>query len=204
MLMPEARRGSRAAGQALCGMLLMACASAPPAESKVSVPPPVAVSKAERFLPLLDKTVFAYETEAESTGERGLLVLEVRRPRPNRAELVVAGRIRRLEIDETGIRHVTGGWLLKDPLTSGASWPGDFGSIRVTALDRAVSTPAGEFQGCLETLESSNSAEFSKQTTTVYCPHVGIVMRRTEVESDQGHGVETIRLRSHGPRFELP
>jgi hypothetical protein len=161
------------------------------------------VTGAERFLPLRDATVFAYETESQTTGERGMLVLEVRRPRSELAELVVAGRVRRLEVTAAGIQHVEGGWLLKEPLSVGASWPGDFGSVQVTALDRAVTAPAGTFTDCLETTESASGPNFTKKTTTTYCPQVGIVLRHTEVESDEGAGVETIRLKSHGPRVDV-
>jgi hypothetical protein len=177
--------------------------SAPPAPAAPAAAPVVVVSGAERFLPLLDATVFAYETESETTGERGMLVLEVRRPRPERAELVVAGRVRRLEIDATGIKHVTGGWMLKEPIQVGAEWRGDFGQVRVTAIDRTVTTPAGTFSDCLETIETASGPTFAKNTTTAYCPQIGITARRTEVESDEGSGVESIRLRSHGPRVDV-
>jgi hypothetical protein len=132
-----------------------------------------------------------------------MLVLEVRRPRSSLAELSVAGRIQRLEIDATGIRHLTGGWLLKLPITLGASWRGDFGTVEVTSLERQLSVPAGRFSDCLETVESLSGADFNKRTTTAYCPGVGIVARRTEVESDEGNGVESLTLRSFGPRVDL-
>lgn len=154
-------------------------------------------------MPLIDATVFAYETTSELTGETGMLVLEVRRPRPGSAELVVAGRVRRLSIDPTGIQHATGGWLLKEPLERGATWKGDFGEVQVTALDRTVTTPAGVFAGCLDTTESSSGQDFAKRTITTYCPEVGITLRRTEVESDEGAGIESLRLRSHGPRVDV-
>lgn len=174
-------------------------APAPPPPSAA----PAATSSAERYLPLTDGTVFAYDTQSELTGERGVLMLEVRRRAPDRAELVVAGHVRRLTVDETGIRHVTGGWLLKEPLRVGATFPGDFGEVRVTAVDRALTTPAGDFRDCLETVETLRGADFTKSTTTTYCPHVGIVARRTEVDSDEGAGAESLLLRSHGPRVDL-
>ncbi|HYO95330.1 MAG TPA: hypothetical protein VER33_12500, partial [Polyangiaceae bacterium] len=64
---------------AVFGWLLLAAAcdrSPPPAASA----PPVStrsLGAAERFLPLLDATVFAYDTHSQATGELGLLVLEV-------------------------------------------------------------------------------------------------------------------------------
>lgn len=186
----------------LLGALGLACAcGAPPPPPKPAAP--AVTTSAERFLPLTHDTVFAYETRSEQTGETGLLVLEVRRPAPERAELAVAGNVTRLLVDDTGIRLVTGGWLLKLPLSLGATWPGDFGQVEVTAFDRVVETPAGVFAGCLETTEVQAGTGFSKKTATTYCPNVGIVLRRTEVESDEGSGAEAIRLRSHGPRFDI-
>jgi len=174
-----------------------------------SAPPPAAATTAspsvegvERWLPLKNATVYAYDTVSEPSGEKGMLVLEVRRARTSMVELSVAGRVQRVEVDATGIRHVTGGWLLKEPPTLGARWKGDFGAVEVTAIDRQVSVPAGKFTGCLETVESLAGADFNKRTTTVYCSGVGIATRRTEVESNEGNGVESLNLRSFGPKFE--
>lgn len=184
----------------LCGLSLAACGAPPPA-----APPPAPVRSAagvERWLPLNDATVFAYDTVSDPSGQKGMLVLEVRRTRTSLVELSVAGRVQRVEVDATGIRHVTGGYLLKEPLSVGARWRGDFGEVEVTALDRSVSVPAGNFANCLETVESLAGADFSKRTTTVYCADVGITTRRTEVESNEGNGVESLALRSFGPRFD--
>lgn len=181
-------------------LLVLGCASTSAAPKAAA---PSSAAGAEKFLPLVDDTVFAYDTESQPSGERGLLVLEVHRRGPDRAELAVAGHVTRLTLDETGIRLVTGGWLLKTPLVEGASWQGDYGQVRVTALDKPFASLAGQFSGCLETLESAQGPNFTKSTRTTYCPDVGIVSRVTQVESDEGDGSETIRLRSHGPRFDV-
>ncbi|MFZ5890113.1 MAG: hypothetical protein ACOY0T_03515 [Myxococcota bacterium] len=186
----------------LFAVLALACSPAAPPPAKPA-PAPVASSDAARFLPLADATVFAYDTESFHTGQKGLLVMEVRRPRPSLAELVVAGRVRRLDIDNTGVRHVTGGYLLKPPLALHAKFPGDFGMVEITAVDKTVSVPAGTFPGCLETTEELASTEFSKRTVTLFCPDVGIVERRTEAESNEGNLSEALKLRSHGPRVDL-
>ena len=68
---------------------------------------------------------------------------------------------------------------------------------------KSFESTAGGFSGCLETLESASGPDFTKSTRTTYCPDVGIVERITEVESDEGAGSEAIRLRSHGPRFDI-
>ncbi|MGC4091773.1 MAG: hypothetical protein QM756_28600 [Polyangiaceae bacterium] len=184
------------------GFACAACSAPKPPPPK-PVPMPVASSAVARYLPLLDATVLAFDSLAEQSGDKGLLVLEIRRPRPNMAELSVAGRVRRLEIDDSGVRHATGGYLLKPPLELHAKFPGDFGMVEITAVDKAVSVPAGNFSGCVETTEELNGADFHKRTVTSFCPDVGIVARRTEAESNEGNAVESLKLRSHGPRVDL-
>lgn len=196
-------RGATLTGLLGCLLFAAACDRSPP---PVASAPPVSTRSlggAERFLPLLDATVFAYDTHSQATGQRGLLVLEVRRRRADMAELVVAGRTRRVELAEEGIRHATGGWLLKQPLTLGATFQGDFGGVRISAIDRSVKVAAGSFDGCLETIEAVSNTGFSKSTTTLYCPNVGIVTRLTEAESDEGADTESMRLRSFGPKVDL-
>jgi hypothetical protein len=129
------------------------------------------------------------------------LVLEVRRRRPELAELVVAGRTQRLNVTPTSIELVTGGALLRAPLTVGATWRGDFGRVRVTNVSRSVTVPAGAFSGCVETVEEMTSAEGTKRTSTVFCPGVGIALRETEVEQDGAHATDRIELKSFGKRF---
>jgi len=179
--------------------LALACGSPQPApETKPKAATKVGVT---RYLPLEDATVFSYETRVDPDGERGLLVLEVRRRRPELAELVVAGRAQRLNVSEGAIELVTGGALLREPLTEGATWRGDFGRVRVTSVARTVTVPAGTFQGCLETVEEMTSAEGTKRTITAFCPDVGITLRETEVEQDAQHATERLALKSFGKRF---
>lgn len=192
--------GIRISGAGLIACVACARPAAPPAA--VAPPPPEAAGEVARYLPLQDATVFAYDTTSGG-AQKGMLVLEVRRRRGNLAELTVAGRTRRVELDATGIRHATGGYLLKPPLALHAKFPGDFGMVEVTAVDKPVSVPAGSFVGCVETTEELASAEFNKRTVTVYCPDVGIVARRTEAESNEGNLSESMVLRSHGPRVDL-
>jgi hypothetical protein len=185
---------------ALVALSLASCGDArkPAAEA----PRPALAAGVERWLPLVDRTVFAYDTVSEPSGDKGMLVLEIRRPGSTLAELVVAGHAQRVEVDATGIRHASGGYLLKEPLEVGAKFRGDFGEVEVTSVTREAKVPAGNFTGCLETVESVAQAAYSKRTTTVFCPGVGITLRRTEAESDDGSGAESMKLKSHGPKFE--
>ncbi len=186
---------------ALCGgVLAFACSSSPPPESAA---PAVAKTSLERYLPLDDDTVYSYETYSERSGERGVLVLRVHRPRPNLAELDVAGRIQRLYVSETSLELATGGYLLLAPLKPSAEWRGDFGQVRITSLDREVSVPAGKFKGCLETVEELATPQVSKRTTTVFCPDVGIAMRETEGQAGGESARETMSLKTYGKAFSM-
>jgi hypothetical protein len=178
--------------------LAVACGSPPPPQPK---PKPITGEGVLHYLPLEDETVFSYETHIEPDGLRGLLVLEVRRRRPELAEFVVAGRSQRFNVSATAVELVTGGALLRAPLAEGASWRGDFGRVRVTRVALSVTVPAGTFRDCLETVEEMTSAEGTKRTTTAFCPGVGITVRETEVEQDAQHATERIELKSFGKRF---
>lgn len=153
-------------------------------------------------MPLTHDTVFAYDTLSEATGETGLLVINITRPRPDMAELRVGGRAQRLEIVSDGIRHTTGGYLLKSPLAVGARYKGQFGDVRVTAVDRAIDVPAGKFSGCAETVEEA-SAPAPKKVTTTYCPNVGMVLLVAEGMVEGAYATERATLRSFGPRLDL-
>lgn len=175
-----------------------ACSASTPAKA----PSPLQNKDAlARYLPLAHDTVYSYDTFSEVSGEHGLLVMRVRRPRTDLAELDVAGRIQRLYIGEKGVSLATGGYLLRIPLAVGAEWVGDFGKVKVTALDRKVRVPAGSFERCVETVEEIASGEIKKRTLTVYCPDVGIVMRETQGQSGTEVALERIELKSYGPVF---
>jgi hypothetical protein len=180
--------------------LVLGCSGASP-------PPAAATTKAAasgvaRYLPLEDGTVFSYETTTEPAGERGLLVLEVRRPRADAATLVVAGRATPLSVGAHAVAHAAGGFFLSEPLVVGAEWHGDFGHVRVTRVGARVTVPAGTFDDCVETVEELSVREGAKRTTTTFCAGVGITSRATEVEQDGEHQSERIALKSFGKRFD--
>jgi hypothetical protein len=185
---------------AVYALFVTSCASgakqAPPANSA----PADAEYEIEKYFPLSAGTVFAYDTFNEDSGEKGLLVFEVFRPRPGRADLKVGGQVKqRLELQSDGISHLEGGYLLKTPLTAGAQWKGRWGTVTVNAVDRAVETPAGHFVGCVETVEEDGT----KKATSVYCPEVGLVSLDAEGENENGYAHERAVLRSFGPRVDL-
>lgn len=188
-------------GALACAVLTGGVSCGSSAAKQADAPAPVARGIA-RYLPLEDGTVYAYETTTVPETERGLLILEVRRPRPDVAELVVAGRARRLRIAKDAVAHQTGGFLLREPLAVGAGWHGDFGHVRVTRVDLAVTVGAGRFTGCVETVEELTTREGEKRTTTAFCPGVGIALRETEAEQGGEAQSERIALKSYGKKFD--
>jgi hypothetical protein len=186
-------------GWVLAVVFAVGCGKPPPPSAP---PKKLATTELNRLMPLEDATVFSYDTVTEPSGERGLLILEIRRPRPDMAELIVAGRTRRLIVNAHDIAHATGGYLLKQPLTVGATYKGDFGNVRVTGVDKSVTLPAGAYTGCLETTEEAVSNEGEKRTVTLFCPGVGIAQRETEAEQEGMSATERISLKSFGPRFD--
>jgi hypothetical protein len=201
--MGASRKGRAAPRRWRAGLLVAlvaaGCASPPPA-AKTSAAP--AATGLARYLPLEDGTVASFDTVSEPSGERGLLVLEIRRPNPETAELVVAGHASRLRLSTGVVAHAAGGFLLREPLAAGAEWKGDFGHVRVTRTDRSVTVAAGTFTNCVETVEELTTREGEKRTTTVFCPGVGIALRETAAEQGALQQSERITLKSFGPKFD--
>lgn len=160
-----------------------------------------AVTDIERYMPLKPDTVYAFETSIENSGEKGVLMMHVDRPRANQAVLVVGGKSQRLEIEKQGIRLTTGGWLLKAPLAVAAQFKGQFGQVVIRSTDAEVQVPAGRFTGCVETIEES--AAVRKRVTTVFCPDIGIVSLDAEGTIGDEFGRERAVLRSYGPRVDI-
>jgi hypothetical protein len=154
----------------------------------------------QRYLPLEQGSVMSYDTRRESSGETGVLILRVNRPRPELVELIGA-RIERLDLTPDAVAYATGGYLLKAPLAVGASWRGRMGTVRVVSADKQLEVPAGRFSGCLETVEEA--AAQKARVTTVFCPDVGIVSIDAEGEIDGAYDKESARLRYHGPAVDL-
>ena len=159
------------------------------------------ISDVQRYLPLTANTVFAFITEVENTGEKGVLMMSIDRPRPEHAVLMVGGKAQRLEIVPEGVRLATGGWLLKAPLSEGATFRGQFANVVVKSTNKSVEVPAGRFTGCIETVEEGVAVK--KRVTTVFCPDVGIVLLDAEGAIGDDFGRERALLRSHGPRVDI-
>jgi len=186
----------------------LACLPAACAETAAPSEPPraplaPATQGVSRYLPLPDDTVYTYETYSESTGDTGVMMLVVSRPRPGLAELDVAGKIQRVEILADGVRHIAGGYLLQAPHTAGQRFRGAFGAVVVTGVDVSIQVPAGDFSGCVTTVEESRSAAASRRVTSVYCPDVGLVSLEAEAADDRELLAESYRLKAFAPRVDV-
>ncbi|HEX2677271.1 MAG TPA: hypothetical protein VHM19_11540 [Polyangiales bacterium] len=83
---------------------------------------------------------------------------------------------------DDGIVRVPGnGYLLKAPITQGATWTsGADTTARVTALHVALHTPAGDLEECV-TVQEDNAVN-GQHVTTTYCPGVGPAQVVSEME----------------------
>jgi len=187
----------------LSAVLSAACAARP--ATPPSAPAKPVIGELTRYLPLENDTVFSYETYIEDTNERGIAVFEIKRPRPELAELSIAGQVRkRYYFEPAGVRSGHGGYLLKSPLSLNAEWTGDDGKVKVTSVNQSVDTPAGKFTGCLQTVEEAQLGSATRKTTTVFCPGVGITVLQIEAEQVGTSVLQRLTLKSFGPRFKAP
>jgi hypothetical protein len=157
----------------------------------------------ERYMPLEDGTVFSYDTHSERDNARGILIVQISRPRPGRVDLRMGSRTERLQFVPDGIAYVEGGYLLKAPLSKGATWHSRSGVVRVENTDEIADVPAGKFPGCLRTVEESRDTALARTVSQVYCPHVGLVSVEVEGMTVDGPNKETAVLRSFGPRVDV-
>jgi hypothetical protein len=181
-------------------LLTFGCAPAP--RGTVEAPANAVVSEVGRYLPLENNTVFSYETYIEDTNEHGLAVFEIARPRPELAELSIAGQVRkRYYFEPAGVRSGHGGYLLKSPLSLNSQWTGDDGQVTVTSVNESVDVPAGKFSGCIKTVEQAKLPGATRTTTTVFCPGVGITLLQIEAAQEGTSVLQRLSLKSFGPRF---
>lgn len=129
---------------------------------------------AEAYFPLSEGTAWSYDVD---DGVGTVLAISRVESRSGRRANVVdpAGALVPYEVREDGIfRPDKGVYLLREPLTVGASWTSTAGmTATVRAIDRVVDTPAGRFERCLEVIQEGG--EQGLRITTDYCPHVGPV-----------------------------
>jgi hypothetical protein len=183
--------------------LAAACSSPPKPPPAAPVQDDKLATEALRYMPLEADTVFTYDTQLEGRPGRGLLIVQVSRPREGRADLRMGSKTERLTIERDGIAQVEGGYLLKPPFAVGSTWKSKSGTVRVVAIDEEIKVPAGEFTGCMRTVEESRVSGIPRTITSVFCAHVGLVTLEATGGSEDGQVRETAILKSFGPRVNL-
>jgi hypothetical protein len=162
------------------------------------------VTDIQRLYPLEHNTVFSYATTSNdgvNGPTTGIFVIEVGRPRTTMAELKVAGNVSRRYIAADGIQAPGGGYVLRAPLKEGAEWKGEFGTVKVRDMQRAIKVPAGAFGNCVETFEEVNSPAYTKEVTQIFCPGIGMVYYFLEGEQNGVRVSEKLELKTFGPRY---
>jgi hypothetical protein len=167
---PAAARASQAV--AICLVLLAACGGS---RDKAATDDRLSV---DRLYPLRQGAVWSYDVD---TGQ-GLPILAISRVTKvegTRAEIAVGREPIIYERRADGLfRPDRDAYVLLAPVRAGEHWQAGSGvTAEVRSVEKTVSTPAGEFHGCAEIVETGGAG--GKITRTVFCPDVGPV----EVES---------------------
>lgn len=194
---------------ALAALALAACASGPPpaAESAWLLPSQGAKdvtsgSTVERYFPLVDGMVYTYTTVNE-VGEEGFLVARVFRTDAGHGELRFPTGAKSFELKPDGVvLHKRGGdtvYVLKAPLAIGTSWQGENGGkSRILGVNASIDTPAGHYDGCVQTLEE-RLGDHPVRYATTFCPDVGVV----SLEVATGANYERASLKTYAPPMRM-
>lgn len=127
----------------------------------------------ESYFPLEEGKIYHYVTT--EAGETGMLVAKVHRSSAAHGELRLSNATKRFVVSSEGVAYEGGAFLLKAPLSLGASWAGEHGgTTTIVALDESVEVPAGRYASCLRTLEEGGRPPGARYET-IYCPGVGMV-----------------------------
>ena len=176
------------------GLLLIAgCASAPE-------PTPTQELTPARLFPLTAGSAWSYDVDT-GDGNNALAITKVTEAGPTAAAVQGGEGLTRYELRPDGIfRTSLSGYLLKAPVRLGATWPSGGGmQAEITRTGVDLSTPAGEFHGCVEV--SERGAPSGALITTTYCPDIGpaLVVSRMELLTGKVEVVARLRGYQIGP-----
>ena len=162
----------------------------------------VSGSSVERFFPLVDGMVYTYTTVNE-VGDQGLLVARVHRSDAHHGELRFPAGAKAFDLAPDGVllgaRAGEPSYVLKLPLVVGTSWRGEHGGqSRILNIAATIDTPAGHYEGCVQTLEERLGDHPTRYATT-FCPEVGVV----QVEVATGANYERAALKSYAPPMRM-
>ncbi|MGD8824304.1 MAG: hypothetical protein PVI24_04935 [Myxococcales bacterium] len=171
--------------------LAMGCAShAVPSGPDLAIDP-------RDFYPLHEGNAWSYDVD---TGEDSttLAVTHVDAFDGRVAEVRTGKAVVRYEVGAKGIRIPSEqAWLLRAPLREGATWVSrGHRTAKVMSTRARAKTSAGDFDGCIEIVETGGELEL--QITTVYCPGVGPVSVQSTMRSKVSERTLTVSARLRG------
>ena len=139
----------------------------------------------DRLYPMRAGSVWTYDIDTGEGAPPTLAITRVTRSEGGQVDVSSGGPPIRYEQRSDGLyRADRRAYVLKQPVRKGATWDaGEGATAEVLAVDQRVSTPAGDFTGCVEVRESGGNTP--KVVRTVFCPDVGPV----ELESSMGLAV---------------
>ena len=159
--------------------------------------PSKATNDPRDFFPLRAGNAWSYDVD---TGESvsTLAITRVEAVDGRMATVRTAQTVVVYELSSQGIREAdAGGWVLRAPLREGEAWPGRGGrSARLVSTDASAQTVAGDFDDCIEVLESGGRLEL--EVRTVYCRGVGPVAVASTMRSNVSERVLTVRASLRG------
>ncbi|MEZ4302241.1 MAG: hypothetical protein R3B70_45355 [Polyangiaceae bacterium] len=185
--------------------LVLACSAPAATTTSPMMTPPTGVTgvssstDVERYFPLIDGTVFHYETTNESGG-KGVLIARAHRTDATHGELVFPTGKKRFVYTSGGvILEPDGGFVLASPIAPGATFRGQNGG-RAVIDDTAVviDVRAGSFRDCVRVVEERGGDRRARYSTT-FCPDVGIVA----IEAEAGTTYERADLVYTGPPVDI-
>lgn len=167
-----------------CLALFVALALASCGGTGTGVAPPTGdLLSPRRLYPLGLDYVWSYKIDT-GTNLDTLVVMRVVRAEGQHFELSPGGGgdVSTYELRDEGLfRPGSGTWLLRAPITLGATWPSTSGMMAtVTSVTARPSTGAGDFHDCVEVTETGGEA--GRTTRTVYCTDIGPVLIDTSLE----------------------
>ena len=188
----------RIAGTLAVGAWLLGCAGATghsaSAGSKSQFP-------LERYFPLND-AIFTYERWPAGARSADMFMVRIHRTSPTSAEVRAGSARRQLTIRPEALLREGGAALLRTPVERGETWQGEKGQIELAEINASVDVPAGQFRGCVKTVEEIGG-DAGGHVTTYYCPEVGIAELITEQWIGGAQQSEVVKLRAYGPPVDI-
>lgn len=142
---------------------------------------------------------YAWSYDVETAGEPPVLAVARVATFEQGVAMVVTGpdAAQRYAVSGSGIQRAGhAGYLLKAPITAGATWEAGPGvKARVVSVSEQLTTPAGAFSACVRVDEEN--AMSGQRVQTTYCPGVGPVLVNSEMDVRGQTLKVTARLRGY-------